>query len=129
MIFCQGTFNNFTCLELFIFYFAWWSKSAWGDSIPSVSNVSRSPSNVVTPSLIANAHRNLSWMPLDQNIIKINMDGSFNSSSSVNGIGELLRDHHGSFFIQFAKHVDADSANHIEVLAIREMMHVAAASR
>lgn len=129
VIFCHVTFDRFVCLELFRFHFSWWSKTAWGEYIHSVSDVSRSPSEVVISPLRLNYRPNVSWVPPYYNTIKINVDDSFQPLSGASGIGGVLRDHIGSFLLHFAKQVEADSAIHAEVLAIKEGMLVAAASK
>lgn len=65
----------------------------------------------------------VSWTLPKENIIKINVDGSFSPSSGASGIGGY---HHGLFLIDFAKHVEADSTIHAKILAIREEMLVTA---
>lgn len=57
------------------------------------------------------------------------MDDSFHPVSSASGIGGVLKDHSSSFLLHFTKHVEANSTIHVEVLAIREGILVAATSR
>lgn len=57
------------------------------------------------------------------------MDASFNPLLGASRIGGVFRDHFGSFLMHFAKQVEANSAIHAEVLAIREGMLVATTSR
>lgn len=68
----------------------------------------------------------VSWTPPDHDSIKVNVDGSYSPSSS--GIGGVFRDHRASL-LHFSKQVEAISAIHTEVLAIREGILIAAACR
>lgn len=70
---------------------------------------------------------NVSWMAPDHHCIKINVDDSFSSAS--NGIGGAFKDHFETFLLHFSKQVEADSAVHIEVFAIREALLIATTSR
>lgn len=68
-------------------------------------DVIRSSSDVVVSSLDFNACPNVSWVPPYRNIIKINVDNSFHPLLGASGIGEVFRDHSGSFLMHFTKHV------------------------
>lgn len=72
---------------------------------------------------------NVSWVPPDHNTIKVNVGGSSYPFSGASEIGRVLKDHCGSFQMHFAKQVEADLAIEAEVLAIREGMLVATASK
>lgn len=58
----------------------------------------------------------------------MNVDGSFLWFSDRWGIGGVVRDSEGKFLIQFSKEVRVNSTVHVEVVALREGLLVAAAS-
>lgn len=91
------------------------------DCIPSVSDICRSPAGVVLSSHLRVVRPNIWWLPPCLDYIKLNVDGSFSYSSSslVSGIGGIFWDHQGSFLLHFVKRLHAESAIHVEVLAIR----------
>lgn len=64
-----------------------------GGNIPSVSDICHSPIGVVLPSHVRVVRSNISWSSPCLNDIKINVDDSFSSTSSANGIGSIFRDH------------------------------------
>lgn len=71
----------------------------------------------------------MSWTPPSPNRIKINVDGSFSSTTGARGIGGVFRDYSGTVLLHFAKQVKVNSAIYAEVLAIKEGILIAAAFR
>lgn len=61
------------------------------------------------------------WTPPLKGSVKLNIDGSFVSSSSFSSVGGVIRDHKGGFIAGFTymKH-SISSPLHIELLAIKE---------
>lgn len=124
----QNSFDSQSCFDLFSYHFAWWSRTAWGGSIPSVSDIYRSPMVVLFAPQLMVFRPNISWTSPPQGIIKINVDGSFSKSYLASGTGGVFRNHHSFVLLQFAKKVQAYSTIHTKVLAIKEGMLVTTAS-
>lgn len=61
------------------------------------------------------------WLPPPENHLKLNIDGSFFSSTNYGGVWGVIRDHKGGFVAGFShiKHY-VSSPLHIELLAIKE---------
>lgn len=78
------------------------------------------------PSRPAPVHQSVSWTAPTLGIIKVNIDGSFKSDKVR--IGSIFRDHEDKPLLYFAKHVLVDLVIHVEILAVREGLHVVAAS-
>lgn len=68
-------------------------------------------------------------MPPSPNRIKIYVNSSFSSTAGVSSIRGIFRDHLGSVLLQFAKHIEVISSVHAKILAIREDILIAVASR
>lgn len=41
IMFCQETFSDHACLELFRYHFTWWVKRVLGDSAPTIADINR----------------------------------------------------------------------------------------
>lgn len=108
--------------------FAWWSRMAWVKRIPFVSDVCRFPTCVILTSQNVVAHSSISWTPPGENIIKINVDGFF-LSFGVSGIEGVFKDHLGAVLLHFVKQANADSTIYTEILATREGLLIAGASK
>lgn len=61
------------------------------------------------------------WSPPPLDVLKLNVDGSFLSSSNFGGVGGVLRGHKGEFIAGFShRKLAVFSPLHIELLAIKE---------
>lgn len=68
-----------------------------------MSDACRALAEVVISPYIKPALPIVSWTPLGESTIKINVDGSFSPMFRASGIGGVFKDHQGSFLVYFAK--------------------------
>jgi hypothetical protein len=67
------------------------------------------------------------WVPPIENVVKLNIDGSFVSSINYGGIRRIIRDHTGSFIAGFSyRKTCISSPLHIELLAIKGLLFLQA---
>lgn len=95
--------------------------------MPIVSDTYRNPNEVSVPPRQRTPIISY-WLPPLEDIIKINMDGSFCADLNRCGIGGLFQDHSGNTLLHFAKQVNTNSAILTEIHAIRKGLLIAAAS-
>lgn len=78
----QIPFSLNICIELFKYHFACWSKKVWGSIVPSVSDICRTPKEVLIPLSSQPIRLSTSWVPSSSGFIKINVSGSYFSDSN-----------------------------------------------
>lgn len=70
-----------------------------------------------------------SWALPTSGYIKINEDESFSAESHRSGIGIIFQDHSSNILPHFSKEITMDTTILIEIIAIKEGLLIAAASR
>lgn len=99
VILCQESFDIHNCLELFRYYFAWWSRNTWDNVLPFISDISRCPKSMTTAGHTQFQRPTLVGNPPVLGIIKINMDGSYYLGSNTGGIDGIFWDHKGQILL------------------------------
>lgn len=104
-------------------------KEQLGGSLLIVFDIFHDLGGLVVPQPPAPSRPYLAWTPSCQGTIKVNVNDSFSSASMSSDIVGVFKYHKGNFLLYFGKQVMVDSVIQAKILAIREALLIAAASR
>lgn len=108
-----------------MYHLAWWVKSAWGEAVPSVSDVNWFLGEILAPPYPVPIPQHVTWSPLPHRTIKVNMNGSFSCANNWSEIENIFHDFEGNM-VHFAKRINVEIVNHAKILAIRKDMLIVA---
>lgn len=103
MVFRWESFDEEGCFNMCRFDLTRWVKAEWGELIPLVTNIIRSPESV---ELSQKSKKNkINWVrtPLAFDFIKVNVDGSYLGSSGKSGIGGVFKDSDENVFLHLGR--------------------------
>lgn len=106
----------------------------WGEPFPySASEVIRNPrclawNEATTLSCSPRQPKVISWIPPAQNVLKWNVDASFNPLYAHSAIGGVLRDASGRFMCVFSSPIPLMEINSAKVFAIHRAIKISSAS-
>lgn len=81
----------------------WWVKAEWGKQVPLVVDLIWSAGSVEVPRRYLQRKGHWIWKTPPSGHIKVNVDGSFLSSSGRAGIRSVFRDSEGKVFLHLVK--------------------------